>query len=370
MSEPSKEGFAAQLVAWYDHAKRDLPWRRQRDPYAILVSELMLQQTQVKTVIPYFHRFLERFPTPQALAEAPQEQVLKAWEGLGYYRRARHLQAAAQQITEHHNGHFPQTKPEIDALKGVGAYTAAAVASIAFELPHACVDGNVIRVISRLFALDDDVGKTAVKKKLQALADELLHPHRPGDHNQAMMELGATVCLPKTPSCLTCPVSSFCTTQVRGDDPLLRPVKSKKPKPTRVDFQSMLLVHEGHMLLCLRPDEGLMAGMWELPSQISQQHKPWVDLLDGQVQQIGQLGEPVKHRFTHLDARYHVDLIRCDQRPSWRQEPSAYQESGWFTPAQLASIPHTKVLRKQLALLGSFIQEEQWDSAPSRLPGM
>jgi A/G-specific adenine glycosylase len=202
------------LLSWYNKAKRDLPWRHTSDPYAILVSELMLQQTQVKTVLPYYDKFLKKFPTAQALAKASQQDVLAAWAGLGYYRRARFLHAAAQAVTA--AGKFPDTLEGIRALPGVGDYTAAAVGSIAFGLKAAVVDGNVIRVISRLLALDEDASKGEGAKKIRETAQALLDPKRPGDFNQAVMELGASLCSPTKPSCSACPLNQYCAAFLAG----------------------------------------------------------------------------------------------------------------------------------------------------------
>ena len=363
--------MAADLLAWYDEAKRDLPWRRTRDPYAILVSELMLQQTQVKTVIPYFEKFMARFPDPDALAAAGEQELLKMWQGLGYYRRARHLQAAAREIRDTHGGKFPTDKPAIDALPGVGPYTAAAVASIALELPHACVDGNVYRVISRMVGIDDDIQLTATKKRIAAIAQERLDEQRPGDFNQAMMELGATVCTPRKPCCMTCPVNAFCTTHREGGNPEARPLKSKRVKPTRVDFESILIFGGGEMLLAHRKPRGLMAGMWELPTQDAADFNPWEELLDGQIQNLGRLEKPVVHRFTHLHASYRVTIYRCETKPRWRREPDAYQAFRWVGQQDFPGLPITRVLQKTLPELTVFLKGEQpCQAEPSTLPGM
>ncbi|MDJ0835106.1 MAG: A/G-specific adenine glycosylase [Acidobacteriota bacterium] len=369
MSESEK--FAPSLLAWYDGAKRDLPWRRTQDPYAVLVSELMLQQTQVKTVIPYYLRFLEQFPTPQTLAEADEETVLKAWEGLGYYRRVRHLKEAARQISQDHGGVFPGDMTGISNLKGVGAYTSAAVGSIAFGLPFACVDGNVIRVVTRLRGIDDDVSSAKTKNLIQSLADDMLDKQRPGDFNQAMMELGATVCTPREPSCLSCTVNRFCATWLEGSDPRNRPVKSKKVRVSRVDFETLFLYSDDRFLLCRRPDEGLLAGMWELPAQIQPNSKPWLYLLHDSVTIEAKLPKPFTHRFTHLHARYFVTVCRAPQAVDWLQPPSAYVESRWFRLDELTSVPLTKVLRKKLPQLRDYLgKEPPCPSSPSTLPGM
>ena len=365
------QAFGPTLLAWFDGAKRSLPWRQTRDPYAILVSELMLQQTQVKTVIPYYLRFMEQFPTPQSLALAEEAVVLKAWEGLGYYRRVRHLREAARQIWQDHGGRFPREKAAIDDLKGVGAYTSAAVASIAFDLPHACVDGNVIRVITRLRGLDDDVSLSRTKKRLQQLADEMLATARSGDFNQGMMELGATVCTPREPSCLSCPVNAFCATRQEGADPRTRPVKTKKVRVSQADYDALFLYRSGSFLLCRRPDNGLMAGMWELPAQPRPGGKIWPDLLNGSVTITAQLPEPFVHRFTHLHARYFVTACAAVGEVDWVVPPANAAESRWFTPEELDTVPLTRVLKKKLPLLRNYLLEDaSWPASSLTLPGM
>lgn len=264
----SKTYFSTELLEWYDRSKRDLPWRRQRDPYLIWVSEIMLQQTRVDTVIPYFQRFIERFPTLKDLAEAPEEDVLKCWEGLGYYSRARNLQAAARQVMERHDGVVPANKADVAALKGVGPYTTGAILSIAFNQPEPAVDGNVMRVLSRYFLIRDDIMKTGTRTLMEELAAGLIPRGRASDFNQALMELGALVCTPKSPQCLVCPVMAHCAARIEGVEETL-PVKSKA-KPPRPEYRLVALVegdgeHAGHVLVRRRPDTGLLARMWELP---------------------------------------------------------------------------------------------------------
>lgn len=266
--QESKVFFSTELLIWYEGAKRDLPWRRHRDPYYIWVSEIMLQQTRVDTVIPYFQRFIERFPTVTALSEAPEEDVLKCWEGLGYYSRARNLQAAAKQVVERHGGVVPDNKAEVSALKGVGPYTTGAILSIAFNRPEPAVDGNVMRVLSRYFMIEEDIMKTGTRTLMEELAAELIPQGRASDFNQALMELGALICTPKSPQCLICPVMARCTGRLEGAEERL-PVKSKA-KPPRPEYRLAAVVEgggdlAGRVLVRQRPDTGLLARMWELP---------------------------------------------------------------------------------------------------------
>ena len=260
--------FAEQLLRWYDAEKRDLPWRRGRDPYRIWVSEIMLQQTRVETVIPYYEAFMRKFPTLKALADAPEEDVLKAWEGLGYYSRARNLHAAVRDVCELYGGEVPDDPAAVASLRGVGPYTAGAILSIAFNRPEPAVDGNVMRVLSRFFLLEDDVAKPATRVKVENLVRQLIPDGRAGDFNQALMDLGATVCTPKNPGCLTCPVMERCEGRLQGREREL-PVKAKAKKP-RTEYRAVALVegtgeHAGKLLIRQRPSSGLLAGMWEMP---------------------------------------------------------------------------------------------------------
>lgn len=267
-SEEQKVHFSGNLLDWYQIHKRDLPWRRSKNPYYIWISEVMLQQTRVDTVIPYFHRFVDQFPTVEALATAPEENVLKAWEGLGYYSRARNLQTAVREVHERYGGIVPQTKEEISSLKGVGPYTSGAVLSIAYNKPEPAVDGNVMRVLARYFLIEEDIMKPATRTKMEKLARELILEGTASDFNQALMELGAMVCTPRSPHCLTCPVMAQCSAREAGMEESL-PIK-KKAKPPRPELRAVAFIegtgeNEGKWLIRQRPQEGLLARMWELP---------------------------------------------------------------------------------------------------------
>ncbi|NJJ38202.1 A/G-specific adenine glycosylase [Paenibacillus apii] len=262
------EFFSRHLLEWYHEQKRDLPWRRSRDPYHIWVSEIMLQQTRVDTVIPYFNRFIGRFPTIESLAEASEEEVLKCWEGLGYYSRARNLQHAARQVKETYGGKVPDDRDAVFGLKGVGPYTAGAILSIAFNRPEPAVDGNVMRVLSRFFLLEDDIAKAKTRVKMEGLAQALIPSGEASHFNQALMEHGALVCTPKSPRCLVCPVMERCAGRLAGRETEL-PVKTKA-KPPRPETRLAALVEgrgerAGRVLVRQRPSSGLLARMWELP---------------------------------------------------------------------------------------------------------
>jgi A/G-specific adenine glycosylase len=270
--------FRKQLLAWFRQFQRDLPWRRSKDPYRIWISEIMLQQTRVAAVIPYYERFLARFPDVGALAEAPEEEVLRLWSGLGYYSRARNLQKAAQQIVALHGGEFPRETEEALALSGIGSYTAAAILSIAFDAQHAVLDGNVARVLARLGAIRGNLRESRRWQALQSTAQELLDPKSPGDWNQAMMELGAMICTPRVPQCLLCPVAKFCGARKSGD-PESFPEKRKKREAVQIILAAaMLITPRGETLLLPPPQEKvqnkpaaddvatLVSRMWHFPT--------------------------------------------------------------------------------------------------------
>ena len=257
--------FREKLLAWYDANKRDLPWRRTQDPYKIWISEIMLQQTRVDTVIPYYERFLDWFPTVADLAQAPEEKLLKAWEGLGYYSRVRNMQKAAQQIMEDHGGVFPSSYDEISKLKGIGPYTAGAIASIAFGLPEPAVDGNVMRVLARLFEVDYDIGIPTNRKIFQAMMEVLIDPARPGDFNQALMDLGSDIESPVNPRPEESPVKEYSAAYQHGTMDRY-PIKAPKKKPVPVYLTAFIIKDsQGRYLLEKNEREGLLSGFWHFP---------------------------------------------------------------------------------------------------------
>lgn len=257
--------FREKLLAWYDANKRDLPWRRTQDPYKIWISEIMLQQTRVDTVIPYYERFLDWFPTVADLAQAPEEKLLKAWEGLGYYSRVRNMQKAAQQIMEDHGGVFPSSYEIISKLKGIGPYTAGAIASIAFGLPEPAVDGNVMRVLARLFEVDYDIGVPTNRKIFQAMMEFLIDPDRPGDFNQALMDLGSDIESPINPRPEESPVKEFSAAYQHGTMDRY-PIKAPKKKPVPVYLTAFIIKDsQGRYLLEKNEREGLLSGFWHFP---------------------------------------------------------------------------------------------------------
>ncbi|MDO0893312.1 MULTISPECIES: A/G-specific adenine glycosylase [Enterococcus] len=256
--------FQETFLTWYHKEKRNLPWRATNDPYAIWISEIMLQQTRVETVIGYFYRFMEQFPTIQDLAAAEEQKLLKVWEGLGYYSRARNLKAAAQQIVAEFDGEMPQSIEEIRSLKGIGPYTAGAIGSIAFGLPEPAIDGNVMRVVSRLFCIEADIAKASSRRPFDEAMRTIIPPDEPGEFNQALMDLGSRICTPTTPKCEECPISQYCLAYAENRQTDF-PVKSKKAKPKDVYYIAGAIEDQGSFLLVQRPETGLLASMWHFP---------------------------------------------------------------------------------------------------------
>ena len=304
-----------QLLAWYRASHRDLPWRRDRDPWRIWVSEVMLQQTQVATAIPYYERFLARFPTLAALASAPIDDVLKLWEGLGYYARARNLHRAAQHVVSGHGGVIPRDARTFAALPGVGSYMTAAVQSIAFDTPLAVVDGNVKRVIARLNAISISVDTRAGARAVQEHADALLDHHDPGTFNQAMMELGALVCRPLNPLCDECPLRNDCAALSRGD-PLAFPVRDAKRAVPRQKIAVGVVTDGDRVLITRRAETGMLGGLWEFPGGKVRRGEGAARACAREIEEetglkveVKERIARVKHVYTHLAVE--IDVFHC-----------------------------------------------------------
>lgn len=261
MDQPDLKDFSPRLLAWFDEHKRDLPWRRDRRPYTVLLSEFMCQQTQVDTVIPYYEDFLRRWPQLEDLAAASEDELREAWAGLGYYRRASHLLACARKVVEKYNGQLPASEAALRELPGIGPYTAAAIASMAFGQPTAAIDGNLLRVLSRCFCIPWQAGDTASMKEVRSLADSLLPPERAGDFNEAMMDLGATICTPRKPDCQSCPFCSTCRARRCGKQEEL-PLKARSTRQKRLSKPYLLLFVQGRLYLQQRR-ESLLHGFYE-----------------------------------------------------------------------------------------------------------
>lgn len=310
-SDEQIKAFRETLLSWYDAEKRDLPWRRDQDPYHVMVSEIMLQQTQVQTVIPYYERFLAQFPTVQALADAPEEAVLKAWEGLGYYSRARNLQAAAQQVAHELNGVWPETAAGLLELRGIGPYTAGAIASISFNQVEPAIDGNAFRVFARLLCIDADITKPKSRQLFDRVIRRIMDPDRPGDFNQAIMDLGSSYMSAKDPDSAHSPVAAFDGSYITGRV-MDYPVKTKKKRPVPVPYYALAIHSSAGWLMTRRPEGGLLGGMlmWPLvqPEGIAQIDAPDAATAVSAVMTAA-LGTPitlvdadkplVKHTFTH-----------------------------------------------------------------------
>ena len=307
------EQLPIPLLEWYRDNARRLPWRDDPTPYHVWISEIMLQQTRVAAVLGYYARFLEEVPDVATLATLPEERLMKLWQGLGYYNRARNLQAAARQIMEEHGGEFPSDYDSVRALKGVGDYTAGAICSIAFGQSVPAVDGNVLRVVARLTGDDGDITSPAMKKRVTEALREIIPFQAPGEFTQAMMELGATVCLPNgSPLCDRCPAREFCTA-LREDSISRLPVKAAK-KARRIEERTVWIIfHEGKVALRKRPEKGLLAGLWEYPNEVgTTRPEAW-----GIVPQTEEFGCTAKHIFTHIEWHLTARIVRteCDALP-------------------------------------------------------
>ena len=357
--------FRQKLLDWYDENKRDLPWRRSKNPYHIWVSEIMLQQTRVDTVIPYYERFLESFPTVESLANAPEERLLKAWEGLGYYSRVRNMQTAAQQIMNEFNGEFPSTYEGISSLKGIGPYTAGAISSIAFNLAQPAVDGNVMRVLARLFEVNHDIGNPSNRKIFQAMMEILIDPERPGDFNQALMDLGSDIEAPVNPRPEDSPVKDFSAAYQNGTMDRY-PIKAAKKKPVPVYLNALVVQNaKGQFLLEKNESEKLLAGFWHFPlievDEFSKKEE--LNLFNQVAEPSIQLGpspqesfeqdydlevawqdshfEEVKHIFSHR--KWHVRILSGQVVDS---KEYCDKEVVWLTPEEFELYPLAKPQQK------------------------
>jgi A/G-specific adenine glycosylase len=336
------KGYQDDLISWFKQEQRNLPWRKDQDPYKVWVSEIMLQQTRVDTVIPYFNRFIELFPSLNDLAEADEDKVLKAWEGLGYYSRARNLQSAVKEVKENYESVVPNTPQEISKLKGVGPYTAGAILSIAYGIPEPAVDGNVMRVLSRILSVWEDIAKPSSRKIFEEAVRVLISHKEPSFFNQALMELGALICTPTSPSCLLCPVREHCIAFHEGVQDEL-PVKTKKSKQREVRLAAMVMTDDnGRFLIHKRPDKGLLANLWEFPNleihhpfesgkeQLSEFFYQTFDLIVSPGKNIGL----IEHVFSHLIWKITVYTGKLsgsfENSPEWRFVTSEEMEQYAF----------------------------------------
>ncbi|WP_339214131.1 A/G-specific adenine glycosylase [Solibacillus sp. FSL W8-0372] len=339
MNYPYIKQFRKALVTWYLEEQRDLPWRHTKEPYQIWVSEVMLQQTRVDTVIPYYSRFIEKYPTAESLAYTPEEELLKMWEGLGYYSRVRNLQAGVREVVEVYGGKVPDNRVDISKLKGVGPYTAGAILSIAYGKPEHAVDGNVMRVLSRVLNIDADIALPKTKKIFEEAVTKLIDVENPSAFNQGLMELGALICTPTSPKCLLCPVRDYCTAFHEGN-PASLPVKSKKLKTKDIHYDVYVIRNkDGSYLMEKRMEEGLLANMWqfimverdEVENSLTKVEKQYNVILNRE------LVEPIisfKHVFSHLKwhiSSYLVDAIETGEL--------SQLNTAFLTKEQIESIP-------------------------------
>ena len=311
--ESETSAFRDALLSWFLDVARDLPWRRTRNPYVIWISEVILQQTRVEQAIPYFERFIREFPDVFQLASASIDDVLKIWEGLGYYSRARNLHRAAQEIVDRHEGRIPSSRDDLLALPGIGSYTAAAILSMAFDQGFGVLDGNVVRVLARLTGLAEDSRKSRVRRSLQQLADRLTNPTEPGKHHEAMMELGATICTPRSPKCRVCPVAAFCQAVHEGN-PEAYPVRSPRKRIPHYDIAVGVISNEaGEMLIQRRAEDGLLGGLWELPGGKRQQHETLEEACRRELREelgieveVGPKITSIPHAYSHFRITLHA----------------------------------------------------------------
>ncbi|GAE26385.1 A/G-specific adenine glycosylase [Halalkalibacter wakoensis JCM 9140] len=342
--------FQHHLVSWFKENQRDLPWRLSKDPYRVWVSEIMLQQTRVDTVIPYYNAFMRQFPTLEALAEAEEDQILKAWEGLGYYSRVRNLQTAVREVVEHYGGVVPDNRKDISSLKGVGPYTAGAVLSIAYGKPEPAVDGNVMRVLSRVLLVEEDIAKPSTRKIFEAILYDLVSKEDPSSFNQGLMELGALICTPTSPGCLLCPVREFCRAYDTGKQNEL-PIKSKKKKQSLKHMAALIVRNEaGEVLIEKRPETGLLARLWQFPNIEISEEQSLEEQFSQEYEtsfQIGEQVQHVEHVFSHLIWNIAVYEATVSGRPTGGQATRKWIE---VTDIEKYAFPvsHQKIIQKSL----------------------
>jgi A/G-specific adenine glycosylase len=349
-----------RMLSWYERERRPLPWRGTRDPYRIWVSEVMLQQTQVNTALPYYRRFLRQFPTLRKLAGALLEEVLKRWEGLGYYARARNLHRACAIVLARHGGRVPDTWEPFRALPGVGDYIAAAVLSIAFNRPHAVVDGNVKRVLARLVTLRAPVNQTASHRMFQAEADRLLERRRPGDFNQAMMELGALVCTPASPRCALCPLIRFCAAYRRGVTAHYPQRVASRPVP-EIEAAVGVVFKNDRVLITRRPDQGLLGGLWEFPGGKLREGESAAEACVREIQEevnlqvvAENLLAHVRHGYSHFRIRLQVFCCRYTAGRVRLNGPAAHR---WVRIEDLERFAFPRANLKFIPLLRRYAAE-------------
>ena len=360
--------LTTQLLDWYDRNRRELPWRTETDPYRIWVSEVMLQQTRVEAVIPYYRRFLQRFPDMRALAAAEPEELLSVWQGLGYYSRARHLQQGVQEVQARYGGRMPDSREEISGLPGIGPYTAGAILSIAHNKPEPAVDGNVLRVFSRLLVIREPIDRLPVKRRIETTVREMMAGiSRCGDVTQALMELGALVCVPRNPRCDSCPWQGHCAARLENAQDAL-PIRKAPALPRIVHVVTGLLLRDGQVLTVQRPPRGLLAGMWEFPSvESSDSPGTMADaerLLQERFRELGReitvlsAGQSLTHIFSHR--QWQLRTFFCRDRAA--KIPGSVDAGRWLPLGRIESLnwagPHRKIAAGLVSEMGKQIHEK------------
>ncbi|HLS66022.1 MAG TPA: A/G-specific adenine glycosylase [Pseudogracilibacillus sp.] len=313
-----KSTFRKDLIHWYKQNRRDLPWRKTTDPYKIWVSEIMLQQTKVDTVIPYYEKFLTRYPTVYALAEADEQDVLKEWEGLGYYSRARNLHTAAKEVVQSYDGKVPHDRDTLATLKGVGPYTRGAILSIAFQQPEPAVDGNVMRVLSRVLFIQDNISDARTRRRFETIVRKLIDERDPSSFNQGLMEIGALICTPSSPKCDVCPLRTYCRAKAKRLETTL-PIRMRAKKQRVIHYITLLLEDEdADIAIEQRPNDGLLANMWQFPMIEYRDKKADIETLVHETLSFphtyfGEVGN-VKHVFSHIIWELTVVRVTCTKR--------------------------------------------------------
>jgi len=364
-ASPTADQIRSRLLAWAEHALRDLPWRSERTPYRVWVSEIMLQQTRVETVIPYFQRWMDNFPSIEALARADLGDALKCWEGLGYYARCRNLYRAAQTVVREHGGRLPDSRAKLLALPGIGPYTVGAILSLAFGQDAAVLDGNVRRVLSRLHARLAQAGDKDARKALWELAEALIPPGRAGQFNEALMDLGATICTPRNPRCPHCPLQDVCRAYALGDPEAYPPPRKRAPTP-HFDVTAGVIWRGEQLLLAQRPFDGLLGGMWEFPGGKVEEGESLPECLQRELReeleievQVGPQLTVVRHAYTHL--RVTVYAFECQYRSPGDPHATGVEDWRWVTLDQLDDYAMPVVDRKIVAVLReSWRQSSFW----------
>jgi A/G-specific adenine glycosylase len=351
----SVAGARSALLRWYGENRRDLPWRRTRDPYAIWVSEAMLQQTRIAAALPYYERFLAAFPGIAELAEAPEEEVLGAWSGLGYYRRARALRAGARAVLDRHGGRVPSDLRDLLALPGVGPYTAGAIASIAFGLPEPALDGNVRRVLSRVLGRPESGAEQ--ERAIRETARDLVQGPEPGDLNQALMELGALLCTPRSPRCEACPLTKICRGWASGD-PERYPVRPRARRPSRVRVAAALVEHQGHVLLARRGAGTPFRGAWDLPAAEVPPGAEPATILRALLRRLGvraRVGEEIaRARHSIVNRQLLIEVLACTAD---RWAAPAQDGTRWVRPGELGPAAISGATRKILTAAGRHVAD-------------